>query len=102
MLIAGSLGNSNWASLKAAIGAGRRPVGSLKGVTPQEGATAKRPEALGPNSQPTRILAVDCEMVGVGPQGMRSSLARSLFLGSLASFPFPAHSSSTSCLTESR
>jgi hypothetical protein len=73
---AGAVGNSNWASLKATIGAGRRSLASLKGTTPEEGSKAKRPEAHGPNTLPTKFLAVDCEMVGVGPQGIRSSLAR--------------------------
>ncbi len=35
-----------------------------------------RPERMGAAEGPTPVLAVDCEMVGLGPGGVRSSLAR--------------------------
>ena len=45
---------------------------------PSSPAPAHRPEARdgAATSALTRILAIDCEMVGVGPGGLRSSLAR--------------------------
>ncbi|CAG8768801.1 4763_t:CDS:2, partial [Acaulospora colombiana] len=35
-----------------------------------------RPTAGGPVGKPTKFLALDCEMVGVGPFGSESALAR--------------------------
>ena len=39
-------------------------------------AVPMRPQQLGDTEGLTPVLALDCEMVGVGPQGARSSLAR--------------------------
>lgn len=79
-LSAGAVGNSNWAALKAVIGGGngRRKEVVLKGSSPTAAAEAQRPQPRGSNTEPTQVLAVDCEMVGVGPDGARSSLARSV------------------------
>ena len=68
--------NANWAALKAALGAGaprRAPVHPA--ADPADAARA-RPERMGAAEGPTPVLAVDCEMVGLGPNGQRSSLAR--------------------------
>lgn len=68
--------NANWAALKAALGAGaprRAPVNPT--ADPADAARA-RPERMGAAEGPTPVLAVDCEMVGLGPNGQRSSLAR--------------------------
>ena len=72
--------SSNWAALKAVIGAGRKDDAAIKGLTPQEGLAAKRPQPKGQNTEATNLVAVDCEMVGVGPHGIRSSLARWVIL----------------------
>ena len=77
---AGAIGNSNWATLKAVIGAGQKKDVHHKGSMPPAATDAKRPQPLGPNFEPTEVLAIDCEMVGVGPDGVRSSLARSASL----------------------
>ena len=66
--------SANWAALKAQIapsGSKRRP---LKAAEPQE--IAKAPEAIAATQGVTPVLAVDCEMVGAGPEGARSLLAR--------------------------
>jgi len=70
---AGAPINANWAALKAAVGAGapRAP----RPERPAAGGGA-RPERMGAAEGPTPVLAVDCEMVGLGPGGARSSLAR--------------------------
>ncbi len=68
--------NANWAALKAAVGAGvprRAPIDAKAGNLDVAGA---RPERVGAAEGPTPVLAVDCEMVGLGPNGQRSSLAR--------------------------
>ena len=44
-------------------------------ATPRE-ARATAPVALNADAGVTPIVAVDCEMVGVGPDGARSELAR--------------------------
>lgn len=44
-------------------------------ATPREARTTA-PAALSADAGVTPIVAVDCEMVGVGPDGVRSELAR--------------------------
>lgn len=68
--------SSNWASLKPLIGAGKKLDAFIKGSTPKEAAEAMRPEPRGSSTEASKCVAVDCEMVGVGPHGIRSSLAR--------------------------
>lgn len=59
------------------MGAKERPKDSLKGkILPQAAAAGKRPLPVGTTDGPTSVIALDCEMVGVGPGGARSSLAR--------------------------
>mmetsp|Transcript_40736 Transcript_40736/g.161478 ORF Transcript_40736/g.161478 Transcript_40736/m.161478 type:complete len:292 (-) Transcript_40736:1067-1942(-) len=65
--------DANWATLKKAIGAGKR-----KRRTPP---TAREPTDVAPVEgqkvgHATKALALDCEMVGVGPDGRRNALAR--------------------------
>ena len=84
-------GGSNWAALKAKIGAGTTPIAkkraaekrAMEDVTTMDGragdydeAAAKKPRVTGKNRSVTRVLALDCEMVGVGTDGKRSILAR--------------------------
>ena len=84
---AGSAVNSNWASLKAVIGSRKKHAAATKGIAPKEALEAKRPEPLGVDKEPSKVVAVDCEMVGVGPGGLRSSLARLSILRKLHEDP---------------
>lgn len=85
----------NWAALSAKINAGESAVAkrraaerramedvtgtSFGGRRPTDGgddAEGKKPKPTGRNTAVTRVLALDCEMVGVGADGKRSILAR--------------------------
>ncbi len=74
--LSGAALSSNWETLRSLIGAGKKLDASIKGSTPKEAAEAKRPEPTGTSKDVSKYVAVDCEMVGVGPHGIRSSLAR--------------------------
>lgn len=81
-------GTSNWAALSAAMpkpykrfksdgskghqGVGGGAAGSKLGQK-QKG---KAEEGASETATATRVLAIDCEMVGVGPDGILSALAR--------------------------
>lgn len=87
---------SNWAALQAALHAGkqqrqqqqrghdgRKPSATAHGSSSAGAAGAvesavpgRRPAALGSAAGPTRVLGLDCEMVGTGPGGQVSILAR--------------------------
>ena len=71
--------SANWLALKATLAAAAKPLNSRKRRW-QEGGDGqipeKRPERIADTEGLTPVLAVDCEMVGVGPEGKRSSLAR--------------------------
>lgn len=82
---------ANWAAIKAANlvpvkrqadGTRERPTGHRRATVhsprapPSHPAPPARPDVVGSAAGATRILAIDCEMVGVGPGGARSSLAR--------------------------
>jgi RNA exonuclease 4 len=80
-----AIGAANWLALKAAASIGRKQPQQPKGKPARAAATAaatvapaaaQAPGAIGSTVAPTRILAMDCEMVGVGPGGARSALAR--------------------------
>ena len=86
---AAALGAANWLALKAAASIGKKHGGkNMKkhGSAPQTTTAAATappppppsllPAAIGSTAGATRILAMDCEMVGVGPGGVRSALAR--------------------------
>ena len=83
---AGGAISANWAALKAMMGVGRgtnkrrRPAGLASTTTGDEQPLAKRPEAVGNVEGLTPVLALDCEMVGVGPEGSRSTLARCVLI----------------------
>jgi RNA exonuclease 4 len=73
----------NWATLRAALRA-KKPADRR---LPRKRPAAEEPAApaghrshaapaVDPSAQPTRVLALDCEMVGAGPDGERSLLAR--------------------------
>ena len=89
--VAPAAGGSNWAALKAKIGAGTTPIAkkraaekrAMEDVTTsgahagdEDASAAKKPRVTGKNRSVTRVLALDCEMVGVGTDGKRSILAR--------------------------
>lgn len=60
---------SNWDALKASMQAKKKPAHKKrKAVTAAAAPTEP--------AQPTKLLAIDCEMVGVGKAGARSALAR--------------------------
>lgn len=48
---------------------------------------ARRPESKGSGHEPTSVVAIDCEMVGVGPSGKASSLARATVINNLVRGP---------------
>lgn len=79
----GLVRQSNWAALKATIdkgssigsqGTSRKRKAAGKAVV-ENAEAAKMPRSLGAGDT-TRVVAMDCEMVGVGPEGLRSVLAR--------------------------
>lgn len=79
------VGAANWLALKAAASIGKKhstAKAKPKAAAAPAAAPASTshppllPAAIGSTTAPTRILAMDCEMVGVGPGGVRSALAR--------------------------
>lgn len=71
--------SANWLALKATLAAAPKPAHPHKrrklGADAHD-APHKRPERIADTEGLTPVVAVDCEMVGVGPEGRRSSLAR--------------------------
>ncbi|GAX73591.1 hypothetical protein CEUSTIGMA_g1042.t1 [Chlamydomonas eustigma] len=68
--------SSNWQALKQVVGAsgtGRKRKAERQ---PEEKEATKLLEAKGKSTGVTKVIAMDCEMVGVGPGGSRSALAR--------------------------
>ena len=78
--------SSNWEAMKSKVGANgdgtvkkrkREEERAEKGGGSSSVKTeTKQMEAKGSSHEITQVLAVDCEMVGVGPDGKRSSIAR--------------------------
>ncbi|PSC76702.1 RNA exonuclease 4 [Micractinium conductrix] len=98
---AAAAATSNWAALKAVMDAAKqqqeasRPhwqrkrkaeaggaAAAAAGGGVQPAVPANRPQSIGRDTEPTKLVAVDCEMVGVGPNGVRSALARVCVLNS--------------------
>ncbi len=69
--------NSNWAALKSIVtsSAPRRQTGTGKPAADRP-PVLKAPQQMGTRTGMTPVVAIDCEMVGVGPEGTRSALAR--------------------------
>lgn len=69
--------NSNWAALKSLVtsAAPRRQAAKGKPAADRP-PVLKAPEQVGSRAGVTPVVAIDCEMVGVGPNGARSALAR--------------------------
>jgi RNA exonuclease 4 len=65
--------SSNWQAMKGVI---KEQDESRKRKLPAAGGHSKKPGAIGSTAGVTTVLAIDCEMVGVGPNGDRSALAR--------------------------
>lgn len=65
--------SSNWQAMKGVIKAQDE---SRRRKLPGAGGPVKKPGAIGSAAGVTTVLAIDCEMVGVGPNGDRSALAR--------------------------
>ena len=74
---AGAGMGSNWEALKSKIQAGGKRKRAPEEPLLEGAPDAKRtPAQLSDVTGVTHVVAVDCEMVGVGPEGARSSLAR--------------------------
>ena len=79
--------NANWAILQSIIRAGcprkRKSMEECPKACRETSSqrVLQRPEARSLQEGLTPVIALDCEMVGVGPGGLRSSLARCLCLG---------------------
>lgn len=94
--VAAAVASSNWAVLKAALDAAKsqQQAGSApwrrrqkekahasgamtaSGTAVQAAVPTNRPHSIGSSTEATKVVALDCEMVGVGPGGQRSALAR--------------------------
>lgn len=70
--------NSNWAALKGAVTSrmGNRRQPAKGNPAADRPAALKAPKQIGTREGLTPVVALDCEMVGVGPDGIRSALAR--------------------------
>ena len=77
---AGAPVNSNWEALRSIIaaGRGRQKAAARDAVAPAQDrpAALQTPQQVGSKAGVTPVVAIDCEMVGVGPDGTRSALAR--------------------------
>lgn len=74
-----ALASTNWLALKAAMAA--RPARPRRPSAPSKAAptaTANKPGILPDqhSDKLTPVMALDCEMVGIGPRGNQSSVAR--------------------------
>jgi RNA exonuclease 4 len=67
-----ALGNSNWKAIQSAVSTGRKKRGKHEQKATQPAGLAPR----GSETGRTSVVGLDCEMVGVGPGGHRSALAR--------------------------
>mmetsp|Transcript_6629 Transcript_6629/g.18495 ORF Transcript_6629/g.18495 Transcript_6629/m.18495 type:complete len:225 (-) Transcript_6629:689-1363(-) len=79
---------SNWVTMHRQIGASchtqKQPEGGTASEAPGERNTVlRRPEARGDSVELKGPVAIDCEMVGVGPEGKYSSLARVCIVNNL-------------------
>lgn len=72
--------NSNWAALKGLVAS---KTGSRRQAKANPAAdrppALKAPQQVGSRAGLTPVVAIDCEMVGVGPDSTRSALARWVF-----------------------
>ena len=69
--------NSNWAALKGVVASTAHRRQPAKNSPASDRPTVlKAPHQLGTRAGLTPNVAIDCEMVGVGPNGTRSALAR--------------------------
>jgi RNA exonuclease 4 len=68
--------SSNWQAMRAVIKQQDEARKRRLPAAAAGGGPSKKPGAIGSTSGITSVLAIDCEMVGVGPAGERSALAR--------------------------
>lgn len=73
--------NSNWVALKTVAATKRPPLPAhvrkrLMAAAGGGEGSGRRPGVVGDETKLTKVLALDCEMVGVGPNGTESALAR--------------------------
>lgn len=70
--------NSNWAALKGTVTnkMSNRRQAAKGNIAADRPPALKAPEQIGARVGLTPVVALDCEMVGVGPDGIRSALAR--------------------------
>lgn len=69
--------NSNWAALKGIVTSSAPKRQTAKGKPAADRPPVlKAPQQVGTRAGVTPVVAIDCEMVGVGPDGTRSALAR--------------------------
>lgn len=74
--------NSNWAALKGVVTSKTSRIRQAVNGSPaaDRPPVLKAPQQKGPRMGLTPVVALDCEMVGVGPDGTRSALARWVLL----------------------
>ena len=65
-------------------------------------AQLRRPQPIGPSTEVTPLLALDCEMVGVGPFGMESSLASVSVVNAEGNQVFFSYAKPTRTITDYR
>ena len=120
---AAPVGAANWLALKAAAAIGKKHGGggggggkkqkkeggphpsppSLPTTTSTPAAPpALLPAAIGSTAGATRVLAMDCEMVGVGPGGARSALARVCLVNEAGHILLDTHVSPRERVTDHR
>jgi RNA exonuclease 4 len=99
-----AVGAANWLALKAAASIGKKHggKGGATTTTTSPPPPSALPSAIGSNTAPTRILAMDCEMVGVGPGGTRSALARVCLVNEVGGVVLDTHVSPRERVTDYR
>ncbi len=114
--VASSPGTTNWDILKASIGTGKRKKGidkehekHRKGEFPSEvtlnvttSEKIHEEAARTIHSSLTKVLALDCEMVGSGPGGVSSILARVSIVNASGDLVYDTYVSPTEKITDYR
>jgi hypothetical protein len=105
--IPGAVAATNWDALRAAMQSSKGSEGR-KVKWPRLDVTAPpavpQPDSRAPSATAalTRLLAIDCEMVGVGPDGTRSALARVSIVNSAGTVVFDSFVSPEEKVTDYR
>ncbi|KAK9832227.1 hypothetical protein WJX74_003703 [Apatococcus lobatus] len=97
--------NPNWQALQSKLQVGPRKRQKTEAAAPP-GRKAKEllkgPVQLKDSTAVTQVLAVDCEMVGVGPDGARSALARVCIVNNLGTVLLDKHVQPSERVTDFR